>query len=415
MKRENLETVIAECLDTIAKVMGTSTSERVRYWPLRETKYPKVRHQLFPRDRAAVRLMKPEMFQAVLAALRGQRDLKGQPILNPSEIERLQRAWEHYQEDTLVAPSRVPERWKWLVAQHKMTADRMQTPNDVYDVLYPLLYEPMLRDDVETFNLNNKAFLSAFNAADRRLPTGSQKRLMVWQWYLVTAAFCHMRLQQEAARWACLAQLRSVIRETGCHTAWAEFMAHGHFENRTSTGALRAAQVVLERGVPEECSHWSGLAVARAASSAVFRGNRFHAPCDSLNRANPRDALVVCVEQFADSGLYVPEHVFALYSVVDDALNGNVDPVHEMVSRTTAKVAKEFGAVPHVQRTGLDFLAIAHVRAAERFGEHFHWRIAQQYLAQLDSLGRRIDDEWRARLRKMVDAKCAQQSHQAAA
>ena len=55
MKRENLEEVIEECLEAIAKVMGTSTLERVRYWPLRETKYPKVRHQLFPRDKAAAR------------------------------------------------------------------------------------------------------------------------------------------------------------------------------------------------------------------------------------------------------------------------------------------------------------------------------------------------------------------------
>ncbi len=180
MQRSSLESVIEALLDKIADANGYGKGRRSRYQPLRDTNYTKVRATLFPQGQLPATLMSEELFLGIKSALKAAKGPDGRVCLSAADLEQLEQARKRYKRETLTAPDRLHAHWTTLAATYNVTPKRLKSQMDIYWCLYPILYEPMLRGDAETFNQNNLALLSAFNTGSAALPADIMLRTKVW-------------------------------------------------------------------------------------------------------------------------------------------------------------------------------------------------------------------------------------------
>ncbi|MEQ1712874.1 MAG: hypothetical protein ABL908_15935 [Hyphomicrobium sp.] len=240
MPKSDLQGIIEKLLDKIADANGYKKGARARYKPLRGTHYTKVHKILFPEGQLPQGMMKERLYLKIRARLVAAKDTQGLPCLSRGDVERLDRVWQSYRSQTLVAPDRLHARWETLVRDHNIQPSRMRSESDVYWTLHPILYVPMLNGDGETFNKNNQAFLSGFQTRHAALPQADDVRVVVWMVYCTVAAFCHRRLRQTEGRNGLIRQMKAMVRRSKNTMLASELLAHLHYDNPSSRASLRA-------------------------------------------------------------------------------------------------------------------------------------------------------------------------------
>ena len=382
MRRDDLEDVIEGFLTKIANIHRYNPRGKGRYTLLEGTGYTDVRNSVFRRDRVAVSLMKPEMFRKVREALKKVRADNGGPILSSGDMERLDRAWEHYQEDTLTAPNRVPRHWSTLVAKYDIHPSRMGTADDIYWLFYPILYAPMLRHDIVTFNQNNKALLSALSVKDGAFPFQKERYRLVWEAYLVIAAFCHQRLKQKRECGACIAELKRLHKDRPSTPIAAELFGHTFYQNRGSIAASRAFKLVRAKPIPEGWTCWKGFEAGRAGIATILRGQDGFKPSNELEGVSPVDAIRECRDKLQDRGMKGPELYFELAICYPDVMSGNLEDVYEKSSVVLSRCQNELGVMPLLNDCASWMRGVTHFHVAK--GSRYHLVRAREYV---DGLG----------------------------
>lgn len=383
MRREDLEEVIEGFLKKIATTLRFNPASKGRYQFLEGTGYTDVRNQIFRRDRVAVSLMKPEMFRKVREALGKVRADNGEPILSSGDMERLDRAWEHYQEDTLTAPSRIPKHWSVLVAKHDIHPSRMGTADDIHWLFYPILYAPMLRHDVATFNQNNKALLSALSVKDGAFPFQKERLRLVWEAYLLTAAFCHHRLEQKREQNACIVEMKRLQKDRASTPIGIELFAHAFYQDRSSIAASRALKLARAKPVPEGWTCWQGFETGRAGIAAILRGQNGFSPSDELEGVRPIDAIRACRDAMQGRGVKGPELFFEMSTCYPAVMAGDVDFVYEKSSEVLVRCDNELGGMPHLTDYAKWMRGVTHYQAAR--GSRYHLVRARECMDSLSN------------------------------
>ncbi len=363
MPKSDLQGIIEKLLDKIADANGYGKGARTRYAPLRATQYTKVRKTLFPEGQLPQGVMKEELFLDIRAALVAAKDMRGLPCLSRECVERLDRVWQSYRSQTLVAPDRLHARWETLVRDHNIRPSRLRSESDVYWTLYPILYVPMLNGEAETFNKNNQAFLSGFQTRHAALPQADDARDIVWMVYCTVAAFCHRRLRQTEGRNGLIRHMKSMVRRSKNTMLASELLAHLYYDNPSSRASLRALKLLDEHGTPKEWDDWKGYGLGRAAITAISHGHGGTEPCRDLGNRTPIDALHRCRDSLLENGHTIQAALFELYVVMPDAVRGNLNRVYKETSTQSLRVQSENSWLLNDQVAATR--AIAHYNASQ--------------------------------------------------